>query len=163
MNEDRPWTKAEDLELKKARGAHVAWDVIEATFSTARTKAALKQRFSFLSDGRKRRVVKRWTSDEVGRLLHMRDVERKSWPEIDTALGRGEQQAYNKYRDVKQPAARVRVSKSDGRGIGRDRLEAVIADRETRNLLAHTSLTAMVCGDPLPGRSALDQKRMASP
>lgn len=36
----------------------------------------------------------------------------------------------------------------------------VLADRDRRAALEPVSITAAVCGDPPPGRSALDQKRM---
>lgn len=34
-----------------------------------------------------------------------------------------------------------------------------LADRDRRMSLEHASLTAALCGDPLPGRSALDKRR----
>ncbi len=41
-------------------------------------------------------------------------------------------------------------------------IEAVLAQRDA--LLVHPrTLTALVCGDPLPGRSALDKQRQSSP
>lgn len=35
--------------------------------------------------------------------------------------------------------------------------ESVEADRDERAMLEPRSLTALICGDPLPGRSALDK------
>lgn len=32
-------------------------------------------------------------------------------------------------------------------------------DRKSRERLHHTNLTALICGDPLPGYSALDRRR----
>ncbi|WP_439392359.1 hypothetical protein ACRQ5Q_22450 [Bradyrhizobium sp. PMVTL-01] len=156
--EERPWTRAEDIELKKARTAHVPWDVIVATFPTARTLLELKRRCEELPRTRKAKPQKKWSATETEKLLQLRDVERKPWPQIDAALGRGAGQAYSKYREIKQPAARVRVSTSDRRSPATDRVLEAIAKRDQRSMLTHASITAAVFGDPLPGQSALDKR-----
>lgn len=160
MTDDLAWTAAEDRELRKARGAHVAWDMIEATFSTPRTKAALKTRYAELTEDAtkvKRKPQRRWDEDEVARLKQLRNVDRLDWPAIDAALERTEGQSYNKYYQLSRATgARIRVSKFD-RTDANDRTRAAIETREQARSLEPATLTAAILGDPLPGQSALDK------
>lgn len=158
MSDDRSWTRAEDDELKRARGTRLAWDVIADSFPTRRTVAALKKRYHKIAGSKKAKPQRKWTDDEVARLKHLRQVERRSWDEIDALLSRGKGNSYNKFRSITIAVPRVRISKFDC-GVSADRTRAALAERDRRKAVAHASITAMVFGDPLPGRSALDQKR----
>lgn len=60
-----------------------------------------------------------------------------------------------KYREParKTPRARIKNQVHHVQQIPRE----VIAERNRAALLGHPSVTSVLCGDPLPGRSALDR------
>lgn len=84
-----------------------------------------------------------WTEEEWATLRRMRDAG-ESWAAIDQALGRPAKCSRSKWEN-ERAKERTRTDKSA---------------RALRPLHAeHQSLIAAFCGDPLPGRSALDRKR----
>lgn len=84
-----------------------------------------------------------WTEEDWATLKRMH-AEGKTWSEIDKALGRPPRRSRSKWENER----------------GKERVRADRAAAATRLAPAeHQSLTAAFCGDPLPGRSALDRKR----
>ncbi len=84
-----------------------------------------------------------WTDEDWTALQRMH-AEGKSWVEIDKALGRTPRTSRSKWENER----------------GKERIRADKAAGASKPAPAeHQSLTAAFCGDPLPGRSALDQLR----
>lgn len=84
-----------------------------------------------------------WTEEDWIALQRLH-AEGKSWAEIDKALGRPPRTSRSKWENER----------------GKERVRADRAAAATKLAPAeHQSLTAAFCGDPLPGRSALDRKR----
>lgn len=98
-----------------------------------------------------------WTDADVARMVYLREVERLKWSEVDLAMQRsagGSKSKYDSRRcgqaptgNVLEPGGRVILSieQEDGR-------------RARRNAEDRMSLTAILCGDPPPGYSALDRR-----
>lgn len=106
----------------------------------------------------KRHLRKAWPKADEEELLRRRDEEHQSFPEIDAAMGRTPRSCRAKYHQLKadpnprrgmpEPGMRVAVT------------PAALADRDARYRLRMLQpAAAAIMGDPLPGRSALDQKR----
>lgn len=86
---------------------------------------------------------KLWTDEEWATLQRMR-ADGASWAEVDKALGRPPRCSRSKWENEQ----------------GKIRVRAARAARAIQPACPeHTSLTSQFCGDPLPGRSALDRKR----
>jgi hypothetical protein len=101
-------------------------------------------------DGRKP-----WSQVEIAEMVHLRDVEKLTFWEIDARLGRKKGSSNSKYHMV-DCATPLHGPAEAGANI--KITPAQLADRDARKRLEHSSLTAAFCGDPLPGRSALDQR-----
>lgn len=99
-----------------------------------------------------------FTAELTAQLLHLRDVEGLSFPEIDKRLGRKPKSSAIKYAMLKGPQ---NPRKAVGERVQADNRPApqLIADAQARARLQHPTITAAFFGDPLPGRSALDQRR----
>lgn len=84
-----------------------------------------------------------WT-EEDWKTLQRLHAEGKTWSAIDKALGRPPRTSRSKWENER----------------GKERVRADRAAAATKPAPAeHQSLTAAFCGDPLPGRSALDRLR----
>lgn len=113
-----------------------------------------------------------WTEEETARLMRVYRKEsaagyrKTSWVNIVRAMpGRTRAQCQGKIRYQihghlrAQPGKEVRhESEPRARTIPAE----VIADAHARSFLSHRSLTSAFCGDPLPGRSALDERKQAN-
>ena len=99
-----------------------------------------------------------WAAEDLARLKHMRDVHHMGFSQIGRELGRTASSCNTKYNvatddptplhGMPEPGARITVT------------PAALADRDARyRLWLQQSPVAALMGDPLPGRSALDQKR----
>ena len=100
-----------------------------------------------------------WTDEEVARILHMRDVLKIKFPEIDKALGRARSTSCAKYRAMREGRARGEAIANRSAAGTMSIPIAALADRDARARLERPTITAEFFGDPLPGRSALDHKR----
>jgi hypothetical protein len=158
ITEPKPWTPEQLAMLAPGREAGKSWDDLAiATGHSAQScrtmLPVLKRRqreaeAAAAGESPPRRVIKRtWSHADVRILIHMRVVEKRPFPAIDAALNRPEGSSSSKFHTLRQPGVTVPV------------VEAKQAAPKVG--LSHTSLTAELCGDPLPGRSALDQKRQA--
>lgn len=96
---------------------------------------------------------KYWSPEEHARLLHLRDVEGKEWPEIAAELGRTASAVQSRYVDNRNGVGVYRQSTK------REGYDAAAAAREATSALSHGSVTAAFFGDPLPGRPALDRRQ----
>jgi hypothetical protein len=109
---------------------------------------------------------KSWTGKAIDRLLKLHDVDHLGWPDIAHELGYSLEQCVNRYQIVKGFRTRgyrrnnIALPKAD---------ERAVADRDMRNaakLLRDEAatlrgdLTSIINGDPAPGYSALDRRKM---
>lgn len=112
---------------------------------------------------------RRWTDDEKQTLINMR-AEGKTQAIIADALGRTEESIKNKINMMKLgpgPAKKARRPckynlRTDYTGEKVEQIvvpESVWADRNRRLNSGWRDLTAMLCGDPVTGQSALDLKQ----
>lgn len=98
-----------------------------------------------------------WSDDDVARLIRMREVEGKTWREIDVALGRPQSGSQLKYKALKAPDTLSAGSIGGGRVVLSPDQEANLrARKDAENRM---SLTATLFGDPPPGYSALDRRQ----
>lgn len=127
---------------------------------------------------------KRWTEAEHRKLIHMRNVERLPWPKI-MLPGRNPKCCKNEYfhrrfgdllpagasfpRALHAPRVRRAAPRPEPRTqivVGgavpakprQMNLEAVRHRAELRDRILERGITGGLCGDPPPGRSALDQR-----
>ena len=106
-----------------------------------------------------------WSAAEVDRLLQLADECDRNWHKVAAKM-LGRTAVACQLRFYTPPhlrvsaglprAARAPASLAAGTDVMATRLKA---EADERRALAHTTITAAVMGDPLPGRSALDQKR----
>lgn len=97
-----------------------------------------------------------WTADNIASMIHMRDVERKTFPVIDRALGRSPGCSKSKYESLRLGPAPRAGSVSGGRVTLSPQQEA--NQRARKDAENRMSLTATLFGDPPPGFSALDRR-----
>ena len=95
------------------------------------------------------KTSKAWTEEDHRRLCAMVE-DGQSWKEIGIALGRTEQACYTHHRRGHVPRGPKNRRRS---------LDSAFQARQAIAELPPRSLTAEFFGDPLPGRSALDQRR----
>lgn len=97
-----------------------------------------------------------FTAHDIARIIHMREVERRKWPQIDAALGRARGGCCVKYESLRRVKDTPRPCESGGRiHLSTDQVE----DREARAAAAERmTATAVFFGDPPPGYSALDRR-----
>lgn len=104
---------------------------------------------------------RRWSDDDIARLLHMRDVQCLPWSVIDAALKRSKGGSQLKYGAVRTVTTE-RESRAGRRHAGVGRVEPSaeqIEARAARHVAAERmTTTAMFFGDPPPGYSALDRR-----
>jgi hypothetical protein len=117
-----------------------------------------------MSSGKK---IIAWTEEETARLMRAYRREaaagfrKLSWPDVARDVpGRTVEQCQGKVRyQIHGP----RDSYKEVRHEGEPRVKVipadVIADARKRRFLSHRSLTSAFFGDPLPGRSALDERK----
>jgi hypothetical protein len=124
-----------------------------------------------------RRSCKPWTPDDIARLISMAEAG-ASWDAIGEALSRGPFGCQAKWRDLRpaEERARSRVAKlaemrkgstmAAPRAVRRDSRDSeIFVARQAPPrppAMPPQSLTAAVLGDPVPGRSALDQRMRTS-
>jgi hypothetical protein len=107
-----------------------------------------------------------WTTFEDRLLLLLRRDEKKSWAFIEQAFPRrtGAALINHFYKLLARPPKpaplpvavhQAAATKPSGRQVS---THVLIADAELRSRIALQGLTAGLFGDPLPGRSALDQR-----
>lgn len=147
------WTSEELALLQSLRAAGISWaDIaVRCGHSAASCCSTLSQlrhgRHKLVPDPDKpqRKINCRpWSDSDVRILLRMRNEEKRTFAEIDIALNRAEGASCGKWSMMRFQQA-----------------TAMPDDFAPPPKVYHTSLTAELFGDPLPGRSALDQKRQS--
>lgn len=114
-----------------------------------------------------RQLSKAWSAREIARLLNLYKEQRERgcivWREIVAAMpGRNYAQCVAKF--TYETHSRGKHIKNNRRGLTGDQSAGfkapheVLVEAHSRRALTHLSLTARICGDPLPGYSALDRK-----
>ena len=109
---------------------------------------------------------KSWTGDAIDNLLKLRDVKHLDWPDIASELGYSNEQCINRYQIVK--GFRTRGYRSKTHELPKAD-EKAVADRDTRDAakllrdeaaILRGDLTSIINGDPAPGYSALDRRKV---
>jgi hypothetical protein len=156
-----PWTPEQLALLQKLRADGVDWPEVSARCghsegSCATTLSMLQRRQARIaagelpadkaafSKGHPKNPKRFWTEADVQTLIPMVTVEGKTCVDVDHVLGRSEGASAEKFNRLRRPEATT--------GFEVRKIHAPKA------LPQHTSLTAEFFGDPLPGRSALDQR-----
>lgn len=100
----------------------------------------------------------RWSQAENDELVRRADA-RETFEAIGAALGRTRWACKVHYHAIKRGTAAA-IAAPPARKKATQRQEATAAARQFRETAPyHSTLTAAFCGDPLPGRSALDRLR----
>lgn len=109
----------------------------------------------------------RWGPKALAELIRLRDVERLTWLQIDTRLHRkrgcsAARYEYEMERIERQgdPLPRRQI---ESNAFLNPRVVSILRQESAlrREALNRRDITAIVCGDPAPGYSALDGKRNA--
>jgi hypothetical protein len=124
---------------RKLKQMRVAAERVQAT-----TAAGLKAR----------RPLRLWTAEDID-VLHRMRAAGHLFTDIDRALDRGIGASATKYGELHPSGAIKPIAGYDRTGVSHD----LLRQRDRRMALQHHDLTAAIFGDPLPGRSALDQRR----
>jgi hypothetical protein len=159
ITEPKPWTPEQLAMLQPGRDAEKSWDdlAIETGHSAQSCRTmlpVLKRRereaiAAAAGESLPRTVNKRtWSHADVQILIHMRVVEKRPFPAIDAALNRPEGSSSSKFHTLRpQPGVAI---------------PAIEPKQEAPKVrMFHTDPIKELLGEPLPGRSALDRKRMA--
>lgn len=153
------WSQPEDALLLRLHGEGLEWELIAMRFPR-HTKAACQARRALLRSKNKdpQRVPqpqRRWSDDDNADLVRRGDAG-EPFEKIGESLSRTRWACKVQYHALKRAKVERPVTKQTLREA------SLIKAAETRihvAALPPRSLTAEFCGDPLPGRSALDRKR----
>lgn len=158
------WTADDDARLEQMHADRVSWPEIATAFpgrSISLCQVALTRIRARRARGQIKGRVAPWSDAETSTLLARRDAGER-FEEIGASTGRTAiacRQRYNVSKRAKGQPQRLRRHA----GATKVRLLASVQPAPKPDLapsdLAPASLTAAFCGDPLPGRSALDRKR----
>lgn len=154
------WTSAEDAKLAKARRSQgLSW--AEVAVEVGRSAAACKERWKAVRGADYVPRNPKWTAEQDATLLRLHAMG-ATWQEIADATSRTIFAAVGRLKTIQQRA--TDAPKVGTSGIHSHERRAAIqrarqAQDEAIRAESYRSVTAYVCGDPLPGRSALDQRR----
>jgi hypothetical protein len=109
------------------------------------------------------RSYRKWTHDEDAQLLFLHEGVKMAFGEIDRMLKRHEGAAGKRYKLLRPEDHRVTLAPEARRTSNIVLKEAARVRQIACAAAPPASLTAAFFGDPPPGRSALDKRRMASP
>lgn len=152
------WTLQDDNKLIELRSIGMPWKSIADRIGS-RTPNGCSSRYSKLVPVEYRirfhNTGIRWTAEEEARLLVL-VAEGRRPQEIAIILGKHVKSVYHKTQYVKHPWISVAIEPEPRPWTP----PHLIEDRD-RRMKAERTLTAMLCGDPRPGQSALDKKQGA--
>jgi hypothetical protein len=103
-----------------------------------------------------------WTPEDLAKLNTLVEIQRLPWPETGSELNRTAAACKVQYFYQKRLRARGNRSEPARTAYHTKRIETNIkADEAKEAWLARPepTITEKICGDPAPGRSALDKKR----
>lgn len=158
-----PWTPEQLALLQKLRADGIDWPEISqrcghplpscrTTLTNINKRSAriaageLPSEKSAFGKGDPKNPKRFWTEKDVQTLIRLRTIEGKQFNEIDVELRRAAGASSAKFYQLRRPEATQGYE--------------VRAIHAPVNLPQHDSITAEFFGDPLPGRSALDQRRV---
>jgi DNA-binding Lrp family transcriptional regulator len=120
------------------------------------SEGAVVKRYGRLrSEARGNRKGERWSDDENGALIEAGD-KGEPWGDIGARIKRTDRACKVQYNLLKRTAAGAVPKAPHQRIIRQSATELAKQIRDTSP--QHRSITAEFFGDPLPGRSALDQR-----
>lgn len=166
INKPKPWTTDEValLYLLAPAARPCDWGEIaqacghplgscRVTWVRLREHLATGKPLASFGKGSYRNKKRIWTEHDKAELLRLRTIEKLGFFEIDAIFRRSRGASCAKFGQLFGPA-RDPVD-----------LPPLRAIHAAKHLPQHSSLTAAFCGDPLPGRSALDriQSGLAEP
>ncbi len=158
----RRWTTADDdllIALTRQTDPRMSWPALGERFGV--TRQAVFGRYKKVVALRelppKRGQSTRWTKAEDAELLRRCDAG-EPFDKVARDFGRSSFACKQHYNILKRPAAAITAAVRPSRAA--ESLRLTEAERLRVQSLVHDSLTAWFCGDPLPGRSALDQKAL---
>ncbi len=159
----RRWTTADDdllITLVRQTQPRMSWPAIGDRFGVTRQSAFHRYKKLLKLRGLpwKQGVATRWTKAQDAELLRRCDAG-ETFDQLAPDFGRSHAACKQRYNILKRPVV-VTVAVPPSRATRSARLTEV--ERLRVQALVHDSLTAWFCGDPLPGRSALDQKAQAA-
>lgn len=151
-----PWTPEEFATLEKMHGENHGWP--EIAQACGHTKRSCQTTLSRL---RRDRLIGKtpvtghfgWSPAQDAEMIHLREIEKLVWSSVDNRLGRSLGSSQSRYSRLL--AAAGREVQTRGRPD-----PALLRERDSYKRLEHSTLTAAFFGDPLPGRSALDERRL---
>jgi hypothetical protein len=158
-----PWTPGQLELLQKLRADGIDWPEVSQRcghpLPSCRTTLSMLQRRqqriaagelppqkAAFGKGDPKNPKRFWTEADVQTLIRMVTIEGKTYADVDRTLGRSEGASAEKFNRLRRPETT--------RGF------EVRAIHTPKNLPQHDSITSAFFGDPLPGRSALDQRRI---
>jgi len=152
----RRWTTADDdllMMLTRQTDPRMSWPALGERFGVTRQAVfgRYKKVVALRGLAPKRGQSTRWTKAEDAELLRRCDAD-EPFDKIARDFGRSS--------FLKRPVAVITAAVRPSRAA--ESLRLTEAERLRAQSLVHDSLTAWFCGDPLPGRSALDQRAQAA-
>jgi hypothetical protein len=152
------WSPADDAELLRLR--HVEqrpWGYIASVLNSSRT--ACHRRYNKITEPESRPALLRrssWQDQDEAELKRL-SGEGKKPSEIAAIMGRSIPAVEAKLFRMRNYAPRVHHERASPATV----VSQSALDDRNRRMMAQRSLTAQFFGDPEPGRSALDQRRLA--
>src|SRR5882724_5620106 len=135
------WTAAERDLLEKLRADNYDWETIAArcghtigSCKTIQTRRAAQAAGKIVKQPRAKQ--RPWTEEECARLVHLREVEKKSWREIDALLGRRKGTPSSKYDSIRRPPPTSMIEPGNRIVVS----AKLLAERDARRKLEHKSL-----------------------
>lgn len=159
MAAPRYWSVEQDAELMRQRADGVDYADIGKHFDCTKGAIASRVRLIKKLEALKaegvpaKRRPRAYTAEDIATLLRMREVECKQFDEIGRVLKRSPQNCCDKYRSLRPNLYRKRK-----RVLRAKQVTAISIVVPMVVAPAHASITSAFFGDPLPGRSALDQR-----
>jgi hypothetical protein len=153
----KPWTAAERASLTELRAQKLGWDVIAERCGHSSNSCQSMHSRTITGRRRESKSSRRgWSAVDLAEMIRLHEEESEPWAAIDKRLKRPDNASKTKYYALRRAPAPPKPGSDAGAA------EAAMRELAVRQSLMPASLTAFLCGDPLPGRSALDEKRAAA-
>ena len=106
-------------------------------------------------------MSRRWTDDDIARMIDMRERQCMTWSQIDAAMNRSPGGSCIKYESLRRPKLpSIHQNDAGGRITLSVQQESERIARE--RAASRRDLTGAIFGDPPPGFTALDKMRSAT-
>lgn len=110
-----------------------------------------------------------WSPESVALMIKLRDVDRLGWSVIAPIFGRSTTSCASRYHAERERKVRDAdpliphpITREVDKIITAADITARMDERDQRYAAAfHRDITAIMCGDPPPGYSALDRQRIS--